>query len=129
MSLQEQNIHDPALWPGTAGIVFQCFIWCEDQRGNTVVYRGHVNQAMLPCIAHGGQGPSIPALVGRWPWIHPAELHLLQKAGEGGISKCGAAGVPASHASSSFMSLQEQTILDPALWPGTAGIVFQCFIW
>ena len=27
LSLQEQNIHDPALWPGTAGIVFQCFIW------------------------------------------------------------------------------------------------------
>ena len=28
-----------------------------------------------------------------------------------------------------ILLLKAQTILDPALWPGTAGIVFQCFIW
>ena len=39
-----------------------------------------------------------------------------------GYQSVGAAVVPASHASSSVMSLQEQTIRDPALWPGTAGI-------
>ncbi|AWP18308.1 putative hydroxyacid oxidase 1 [Scophthalmus maximus] len=36
-------------------------------------------EVVLSCIAHGRQGPCIPAMVCKHPWIHPAALLLFQK--------------------------------------------------
>lgn len=64
------TISDPALWPGTMGIVLSCLIQQEDQQDSSFS-RSHVIQAMLSYVTYGGQSPSIPAMVGKMPSSTP----------------------------------------------------------